>query len=135
MKQTENGKNSNIYAHFSSNSDMPRLKGQGKPVPSADPLPLEEVLSQLTKSQREKIISGYDIKTLAKVFEDGVMVKTALAFLENGMNVSKTARILYMHRNTLMYKLNAIWRQTGLDLRRFDMAVTFALLHTLYIMK
>lgn len=95
----------------------------------------KEVLSQLSKSQREKLISGYDVKSLAKVFEDDEMMRTVEAFLRNGMNVSRTARILYMHRNTLIYKLNAIKKLTGLDLRDFGMAATFKILHTMYIMK
>lgn len=96
---------------------------------------LDEALSQLTKPQREKLISGYDIKNLAKIFEDGGMMQTIDVFLQNGMNVSMAARILYMHRNTLIYKLNAIKRLTGFDLRDFNMALTFKILHTLYILK
>ena len=96
---------------------------------------LDEVTALLTKSQREKLISGYNIKNLAKVFEDGGMIKTIETFLQNGMNVSLTARILYMHRNTLIYKLNAIKKLTGFDLRDFRMAVTFSILHNLYMMK
>ena len=95
----------------------------------------DEALSNLTKSQREKLISGYDIKSLAKVFEDGGLMQTIKTFFKNGMNVSRTAKILYMHRNTLIYKLNAIKKLTGFDLRDFDMAVTFSILHNLYLMK
>ena len=95
----------------------------------------KEMLSQLSKSQREKLISGYDIKSLARVFEDEGAMNTVSAFLKNGMNVSHTARSLYMHRNTLIYKLNAIKKLTGFNLRDFDMAVTFKILHTLYVLK
>lgn len=96
---------------------------------------LGDVMPLLTKSQREKLISGYDIKNLAKVFEDGGMMNTIKTFLDNGMNVSLTARILYMHRNTLIYKLNAIKKLTGFDLSDFGMAVTFSILHNLYLLK
>ncbi len=99
------------------------------------PLGIREALSQLTKSQREKLIAGYDIKKFAKIFEDGNMMQTVNAFLANGMNVSRTARKLYMHRNTLIYKLNAVKKQTGMDLHDFGAAVTFTILHTLYILK
>ena len=95
----------------------------------------EGILSLLTKSQREKLIAGYDIKKFARIFEDGSMMQTVEAFFENGMNVSRTARRLYMHRNTMIYKINAIKKLTGLDLRDFKMAVTFKILHTLYILK
>lgn len=96
---------------------------------------LAEVTSLLTKSQKEKIFSGCDAKNLAKIFEDPTMMLTAKSFLANGMNVAKTARSMYMHRNTLIYRLNSIRRLTGLDLRDFQMAVTFEILHSLYAMK
>lgn len=96
---------------------------------------LEKLVALLPKAQREKIFSGYDAKGLAVIFEDGEMMRTAKAFLACGMNVSETARILYMHRNTLMYRLNAIKRRTGLDLKNFDDAVAFEILRILYFMK
>ena len=96
---------------------------------------LGEITQLLTKSQKEKIFSGCDVKNLAKIFEDPTMMDTVEAFFENGMNVAKTARATYMHRNTLLYRLNAIRRQTGLDLKDFKMAVTFEILHSLYAMK
>lgn len=96
---------------------------------------LAEITSLLTKSQKEKIFSGCDVKNLAKIFEDPAMMITAKSFLANGMNVAKTARAMYMHRNTLLYRLNAIRRLTGLDLRDFKMAATFEILHSLYSMK
>ena len=46
-------------------------------------------------------------------------------FLENGLNLSETARDLFMHRNTLVYHLEKIQKKTGLDVRRFDDAVIF----------
>lgn len=96
---------------------------------------VEEVLSYLTKSQRERLISGYDMKNLARVFEHGDLMLTAGCFLENGLNVSLTARKLYMHRNTLIYRLEKIKKTTGLDLKNFGMAVTFRILHALYEQK
>lgn len=96
---------------------------------------LEEPLSLLTKSQREKLISGYDVKSLAKVFEDEGLMQTISAFFSNDLNISLTARRLYMHRNTLIYKLNAIKKATGFDLRDFSQAVTFKILHILYVLK
>ena len=96
---------------------------------------LEEVISWLPRPQREKFISGYDVKKFAKIFEDDDMMRTVDAFLENGMNASETARALYMHRNTLSYRLKTVQKKTGLDLKNFDMAVTFKILHILYTMK
>ncbi|MBQ9346275.1 MAG: helix-turn-helix domain-containing protein [Oscillibacter sp.] len=46
-------------------------------------------------------------------------------FFENNLNVSETARKLFVHRNTLVYRLEKIKKLTGLDLREFDDAITF----------
>ena len=50
---------------------------------------------------------------------------TVQSFFENNLNVSETSRKLFVHRNTLVYRLEKIRRITGLDLRRFEDAVTF----------
>ena len=46
-------------------------------------------------------------------------------FFENNLNVSETSRKLFVHRNTLVYRLEKIKRLTGLDLREFDDAIVF----------
>ncbi|MCR5119550.1 MAG: helix-turn-helix domain-containing protein [Lachnospiraceae bacterium] len=46
-------------------------------------------------------------------------------FLEKGLNLSETARDLFMHRNTLVYHLEKIQKKTGLDVRKFEDAVIF----------
>ena len=46
-------------------------------------------------------------------------------FFENNLNVSETSRKLYVHRNTLVYRLEKIKKLTGLDLRQFDHAIVF----------
>ena len=96
---------------------------------------LGEIVECLTKSQRERLISGYDMKNFARIFEHGDLMLAVDCFFENGMNISKTARKLYMHRNTLIYRLNKIEKTTGMDLRNFEMAVTFQILRTLYEQK
>lgn len=98
-------------------------------------IPLSEIISQLTKAQRERLISGYDLKKLARIFEDADTMATVDSFLKHGMNVSETSRVLYMHRNTLIYRLNKIQSVTGLDVRAFDSAVTFEILRILYELK
>ena len=46
-------------------------------------------------------------------------------FFENNLNVSETSRKLFVHRNTLVYRLEKIKKLTGLDLRLFDHAIVF----------
>ena len=50
---------------------------------------------------------------------------TIQKFFENNLNISETARQLYVHRNTLVYRLEKIQKLTGLDVRVFDDALTF----------
>ena len=60
-------------------------------------------------------ISGLDQETLF----------TIQKFFENNLNVSETSRKLFVHRNTLVYRLEKIKKLTGLDLREFDDAIVF----------
>lgn len=46
-------------------------------------------------------------------------------FFENNLNISETAREMFIHRNTLVYHLEKLQKTTGLDIRRFDDALTF----------
>ncbi|MBR2902563.1 MAG: helix-turn-helix domain-containing protein [Clostridia bacterium] len=56
---------------------------------------------------------------------DEETMTTILKFFENNLNVSEAARQLYIHRNTLVYRLEKIQRNTGLDLTNFDHSVVF----------
>ncbi len=56
---------------------------------------------------------------------DNETMLTIQKFFENNLNVSETARQLYIHRNTLVYRLDKIKRLTGLELTSFEDAVTF----------
>ena len=69
---------------------------------------IKEVLHGLT-------MDDFDDETLATVNK----------FFENNLNVSETSRQLYIHRNTLVYRLDKLQKSTGLDLRVFEDAITF----------
>ena len=56
---------------------------------------------------------------------DEEMLHTVNKFFENNLNVSETSRQLFIHRNTLMYRIEKLQRATGLDIRVFDDALTF----------
>lgn len=56
---------------------------------------------------------------------DDETLSTINKFFENNLNVSETSRQLYIHRNTLVYRLDKLQKSTGLDLRVFDDAITF----------
>lgn len=56
---------------------------------------------------------------------DDEMLTTINKFFENNLNVSETSRQLFIHRNTLVYRLDKIQKQTGLDIRIFEDSITF----------
>ncbi len=56
---------------------------------------------------------------------DDETLHTLNKFFENNLNVSETSRQLFVHRNTLVYRIEKIHQSTGLDLRSFDDALTF----------
>ena len=69
---------------------------------------------------------------LQEVFKKGNLesldretLMTIQCFFENNLNVSETSRKLFVHRNTLVYRLEKIRKLTGLDLREFEHAITF----------
>lgn len=53
------------------------------------------------------------------------MLETVTRFMQNNLNIAETARQLHMHRNTLLYRFVQLEKRTGLDIRRFDHAMTF----------
>lgn len=63
----------------------------------------------------DKMPDSFDEETLTTINK----------FFENNLNVSETARQLYIHRNTLVYRLEKLQKSTGLDIRVFDDALTF----------
>ena len=77
-------------------------------------------------------MSSEDYFELKEIFEnkspddfDEETLTTIDKFFENSLNVSETSRQLYIHRNTLVYRLDKLQKSTGLDLRVFEDAITF----------
>lgn len=69
---------------------------------------------------------------IEKIFKDSELLNTAIYFLENNLNISESARKLYIHRNTLHYRLNKIFNITGYDLRNFEDAMNFKAMMFIY---
>lgn len=78
---------------------------------------LPENLCRIFIDEIFKDVTPYEIdeETLTTVFK----------FFENSLNVSETSRQLFVHRNTLVYRLEKLQKATGLDVRNFDDALTF----------
>ena len=68
------------------------------------------------------IISKNDIKNI-----DKNLLTTGINFIENDLNISKTSNMLFLHRNTLIYRLEKIKEYLNLDLKNFKDAFIFYL--------
>jgi carbohydrate diacid regulator len=63
--------------------------------------------------------------TIPEILSDEEAMSTINKFFENSLNISETARQLYVHRNTLVYRLERIQKAIGLDIRNFEDAMMF----------
>lgn len=77
------------------------------------PMPLCKMF--ISEIFQDKSPDNFDVETLSTINK----------FFENSLNVSETSRQLFIHRNTLVYRLDKLQKSTGLDLRIFEDAITF----------
>lgn len=93
---------------------------------------LATMLEDLPEAKLKEYMEQFRFSNAAEIFSDPDLAIAAEEFLENHLNVSETSRSLFLHRNTLMYRLDKIKRITGLDLKNFTDAVTFRVISILY---
>lgn len=103
--------------------DVGRIFYAGKRVISYNELGIGRLIYQLPPNLCRMFIQ--------EIFEAGEMVEfdqeiltTINTFFDNNLNVSETARQLFVHRNTLVYRIEKLQKSTGLDIRTFDDAMT-----------
>lgn len=90
------------------------------------------MIEEIPKSTLSKYLEMLLDTGANDILKDPEMLSTAEEFLANSLNISETARNLFMHRNTLMYRLDKIEKAMGLNIRRFADAVTFRIILILY---
>lgn len=95
-------------------------------------LSLYALVDGLPAGSRAAMLENVDVGKFKKIFNDSDMMSAIDCLFDNDLNVSQTARKMYMHRNTLIYRLNKLKEITSLDVRVFSDAVVFILIHTLY---
>lgn len=88
---------------------------------------LERFLSDVSPEMGASYNAMIFNRKTARLFNEE-MVHTIETFFDNSLNLSETARKLYIHRNTLVYRLEKVQHAIGLDLRNFDDAVTFKMM-------
>jgi len=87
-----------------------------------------EVLPQKMLASLSEKEKNYFIKPFSKLLKNEELTSSAKEFLNSDLNINRASQNLFIHRNTLIYRLNKIERLVGLDLRNFNDAVTFKLL-------
>ncbi|MBQ9414881.1 MAG: helix-turn-helix domain-containing protein [Clostridia bacterium] len=95
-----------------------------KAIVSYDNLGIARLIYQLPTTLCEMFLKEVFKKSSIDALDQETLF-TIQRFFENNLNVSETSRKLFVHRNTLVYRLEKIKRLTGLDLREFDDAIVF----------
>ena len=104
--------------------DVGRIFYEKNSVLAYNELGIGRLIHQLPYSLCEMFLKEvFDGKALEQ-FDDETL-STVNHLFANNLNISETARQLYIHRNTLVYRLEKIQKTTGLDVRVFDDALTF----------
>ena len=95
-----------------------------KTVVSYESLGIGRIIYQLPTTLCEMFLAEVFKKSPIEALDEETLY-TINKFFENNLNVSETSRKLFVHRNTLVYRLEKIKKLTGLDLRQFDHAIVF----------
>ena len=104
--------------------DVGRVFEAEKSIINYENLGLGRIIYQLPTTLCEMFLNEVFKKNPIETLDEDTL-ETINKFFENNLNVSETSRKLYVHRNTLVYRLEKIKKLTGLDLREFDHAIVF----------
>lgn len=66
----------------------------------------------------------YEYPNVKMLFKDDELINTINSFYDNSLNITLTAKAMFLHRNTLNYRLDKIKKIIGFDIRKFEDAVT-----------
>lgn len=101
--------------------------GQEESLYFYDQMMIYHLVSEIDEDARQRYFDDYG-SAFKDLVHDEELIQTAIRFFENDLNITETSRQLYVHRNTLIYRLNKIEKLAGLDLRSFDDAIQFFML-------
>lgn len=104
--------------------DVGRIFYAEKSVVSYSTLGIGRLIYQLPINLCEMFIDEVFGGDLSDEIDDEIL-NTINKFLDNSLNVSETSRQLYIHRNTLVYRIEKLEKATGMDVRNFDDALSF----------
>lgn len=116
------------YQHSLYAYNLGRLMDPNNNIFSYKEYVMLKLLSDIPKITLSQYLDVLLDKNSLEIIADDELMTTADVFLKNSLNISETSRNMYMHRNTLIYRLDKIEKATGLNIRHFADAVTFRLI-------
>ncbi len=90
------------------------------------------VIGCLNPDQQASISEKFLTPEIVSVMKDKELIECINAFFKNNLNISETSRNAFLHRNTLLYRIEKIYKITGLNIRNFEEAMSFRLLTIVY---
>ncbi len=112
------------YKEAQTSIDVGKVFDKEKTIINYEHLGIGRLIYQLPTTLCEIFLSEVFKKNSIEALDQETLF-TINKFFENNLNVSETSRKLFVHRNTLVYRLEKIKKITGLDLRQFDHAIVF----------
>ena len=92
----------------------------------------QTAFDMFTPDQRAWLYTEFLNENIISVLKDDDLYSCIDAFFKNNLNVAETSRNAFLHRNTLLYRIDKIHKLTGLNIRNFEDAITFKLLSKIY---
>ncbi|MBQ4542068.1 MAG: helix-turn-helix domain-containing protein [Clostridia bacterium] len=89
-------------------------------------------ISCLNPDEQADICERFLKPEIISVMKDQELIECINAFFKNNLNISETSRNAFLHRNTLLYRIEKIYKITGLNIRNFEEAMSFRLLTIVY---
>lgn len=101
-----------------------KLEGAGD-IYHVDNLGVGKLLAEIKRESQQEFMEKtiYSTKNSKEKKINETLLETLKAFFDNNLSISKTAKVIYVHRNTLLYRLRRVKEITGLDPKKFDDAV------------
>ncbi len=90
------------------------------------------VMGCLNPDEQAAISEKFLTPEIISVMKDKELIECINAFFKNNLNISETSRNAFLHRNTLLYRIEKINKITGLNIRNFEEAMSFRLLNIVY---
>lgn len=90
------------------------------------------IMGCLNPDEQAAISEKFLTPEIISVMKDKELIECINAFFKNNLNISETSRNAFLHRNTLLYRIEKINKITGLNIRNFEEAMSFRLLNIVY---